>query len=94
MPCKGSNLNKTPQGHYMNYFPQTCILPGSHIVHPFTLLNYKGFSESTLDNLHKTLVRLEEGASIRSLYNSTPKDKTEEEFLRLLILTPININQD
>ena len=66
------------------------MIPGSHIMNPFPLFNYKGFEETTTQNLYQTLVILEEGAIIRYFCNSAHQDQTEEEVSRLLILSPNN----
>ena len=65
------------------------VLPGSHILHPLPLFNYKGFSEDTVAKLLNAPATIDNEANIRSTFHSTPQQVPEAEIIHQLFI-PLN----
>ena len=48
------------------------VLPGSHILHPLPMLNYKDLSEATLLKLLDASITIDNAENLRSSLNATP----------------------
>ena len=65
------------------------VLPGSHILHPLTIFNYKGFSEDTVAKLLNDSATIGNAANIRSTVHSTPQQVPKAEIIHQLFI-PLN----
>ena len=62
-------------------------LPGSSLVHPLPIFSYRGFSPDTIKDLKSTSLTYNEVSNVRFLYNTTSKNKLDNE-VKTLLLTP------